>query len=480
MLKSGIVKLLLLIVLLALVGCAEGSNNEGTLCGNQVIDENEECDDGNQMENDGCSSDCQIEIGWVCEEEPSICEDSCGNGTIESGEDCDDNGESFDCNSNCTLSRCGDEIVNTTAGEDCDDGQETEECSANCQSKACGNGIIDSGEDCDDAGESATCNANCTQAECGDGIVNSTAGEDCDESEATETCSDQCTIPNCGDDIIDVNEDCDDGGESATCNSNCTQAECGDGILNLTAGEDCDGAGETVTCNANCTEAICGDGIINSTAGEDCDDNGESAACNTDCSISVCGDSIVNTSAGEECDDGNTNNSDSCDNNCQNNISPTCNAPMTTLYANNNGFGGAMFDVVSRKNITITHFDTNLDTGTREIEIYYKLGTHEGYETNSGAWIYLGSTSVSGMGIDIATSIPIYFSVYLPTNTRAAFYIISTTSGMKYTSGSTLGALHSANTDLEFYEGTGTSDTLWNSSFFSPRIFNGTIYYNCN
>ena len=48
----------------------------------------------------------------------------CGDGEIESefsGEECDDSGESATCNVDCSLSVCGDGIVNTTAGEECDD-----------------------------------------------------------------------------------------------------------------------------------------------------------------------------------------------------------------------------------------------------------------------------------------------------------------------------------------------------------------------
>lgn len=44
----------------------------------------------------------------------------------------------------------------------------------------CGNGIVEDGEDCDDEGESADCNADCTPAMCGDGKLNVSAGEECD------------------------------------------------------------------------------------------------------------------------------------------------------------------------------------------------------------------------------------------------------------------------------------------------------------
>ncbi len=37
-----------------------------TPCGNSVLDLDEQCDDGNMVAGDGCSSSCQIEDGWQC------------------------------------------------------------------------------------------------------------------------------------------------------------------------------------------------------------------------------------------------------------------------------------------------------------------------------------------------------------------------------------------------------------------------------
>ena len=64
-----------------------------TICGNNVVETGEQCDDGNIVSGDGCSSSCQTE-----ELDPV-----CGNGIIEFGEQCDDgNGLSGDgCSATC-------------------------------------------------------------------------------------------------------------------------------------------------------------------------------------------------------------------------------------------------------------------------------------------------------------------------------------------------------------------------------------------
>jgi len=48
-------------------------------CGDGHIDEGENCDDGNGVDGDGCSSQCSVESGWTCTSEPSECEQSSGS-----------------------------------------------------------------------------------------------------------------------------------------------------------------------------------------------------------------------------------------------------------------------------------------------------------------------------------------------------------------------------------------------------------------
>ncbi len=56
------------------------NNDCAPFCGDEIVNGDEECDDGNTVSEDGCSSTCIIE-----EEEPF-----CGDGFVDSGEECDD------------------------------------------------------------------------------------------------------------------------------------------------------------------------------------------------------------------------------------------------------------------------------------------------------------------------------------------------------------------------------------------------------
>lgn len=85
----------------------------GPVCGDGVAQNPEDCDDGNEIDGDGCSSSCMSEI-------------ICGDGEAEGTEECDD-GNTADgdgCSSSCTFEDAIDPV--------------------------CGNGIVEDPEECDD------------------------------------------------------------------------------------------------------------------------------------------------------------------------------------------------------------------------------------------------------------------------------------------------------------------------------------------
>ncbi len=81
-----------------------GPQDAGPACPNGRLDEDEECDDGNEDGADGCS-DCVVDEGYVCDlAEPSVCMPDCGDGVLFGDEMCDDaNDDAGDGCADCTI-----------------------------------------------------------------------------------------------------------------------------------------------------------------------------------------------------------------------------------------------------------------------------------------------------------------------------------------------------------------------------------------
>jgi cysteine-rich repeat protein len=174
-------------------GTQGGAGGPCILCGDGEIDAGtEECDDGNRYDRDGCSSTCDEEPGWTCPGAGQPCY-KCGNGIKEVGEACDDgNATNTDgCTNLCAISdgyTC--EVLSGQAKSTCD---------------RCGNGVIklqdvalreacDDGNTNDNDGCSSACEVEGTYTcatpgkacfDCGNGTLESV--EVCDEGPGNGT-----------------------------------------------------------------------------------------------------------------------------------------------------------------------------------------------------------------------------------------------------------------------------------------------------
>ncbi len=133
------------------------------VCGNGITDPGEQCDDGNLSDTDLCTTGCTINLTPVAQfssrpapVRPSPSRSSsayvaigaprpgfnpmfCGNGRLDLAEDCDLGTQNSDlpnasCRSDCSLTRCGDQVVDGIRGEQCDDGNgiDGDGCSVSC------------------------------------------------------------------------------------------------------------------------------------------------------------------------------------------------------------------------------------------------------------------------------------------------------------------------------------------------------------
>ncbi len=87
--------------------CKNENSNPGTstpVCGDGALGSAELCDDGNTNDNDGCSSTCTLEAGYACSGSPSTCTPVCGNGILTGSETCDDGDTAAGdgCSSTCS------------------------------------------------------------------------------------------------------------------------------------------------------------------------------------------------------------------------------------------------------------------------------------------------------------------------------------------------------------------------------------------
>ncbi|HEY1549598.1 MAG TPA: myxococcus cysteine-rich repeat containing protein [Kofleriaceae bacterium] len=111
-------------------GIGSGSGSASALCGNGVLDPGEQCDDGNTVSGDGCSSTCQLEAGSgsdvVCSPHSFRC------GSNDDVEVCNNAGTAWlfeqSCSSGCSGGVCQDPTC--TPGATRCEGNEVQTCSA--------------------------------------------------------------------------------------------------------------------------------------------------------------------------------------------------------------------------------------------------------------------------------------------------------------------------------------------------------------
>lgn len=206
----------------AIGGCSSTCKKQYN-CGNGIKNTGEQCDLGQENSNSS----------WCL---PKTCRQaSCGDGNLFLGfEKCDDGNfvDTDSCTGDCQLPFCGDGI--TGPGEECDDGRgvNTGLCLSTCKRNICGDSWAHFGiEECDHGtlnAYNASCTSQCRLAFCGDGYVH-TGTEDCDNGHLSNTssCTPGCRNARCGDGFIQAGvEVCDQGSENGNgggfCKSDCS------------------------------------------------------------------------------------------------------------------------------------------------------------------------------------------------------------------------------------------------------------------
>ena len=314
------------------------------VCGNNIVEGAEQCDDGMDGNGDGCTDTCMTETGYACPPAGGNCADinECTTGGDNCGANatCTNTPGSFTCA--CDTGFTGDGITCTPIPiDECAMDLDNCDLNATCADTAtsftctCNTGYMGDGVTCDDIDECAlgttTCGANAScnnlpgSSECvcdagfvGDGIT------------CTPSAMDECTL---GTDTCDVNATCTDTATAFTCA--CNAGYEGDGMTCTDIDECADPAANNCNANATCTnidggftcacnEGFVGDGVTcDVSAVDECamdlDNCGENATCTDtaeaftcECNEGFVGDGITcEVSLTDECD----LETDNCDDN---------------------------------------------------------------------------------------------------------------------------------------------------------------------
>ncbi len=147
---------------------------------------------------------------------------------------------------------------------------------------------------------------------------------------------------------------------------------------------------------------------------------------------------------------------------------------LQTTYRAGNSQNGAMFDLTAHQAVTLTGFDVSR-TGTSPvpIRVYYTPGGYAGKENNADAWTLMGEATVQPNGTGVAAYVNIG-GLTIKSGETYGIYITDiggTTGLINYTNGSET----FDNGEIRIQTGVGKSYPF--GATFSPRTWNGTVYY---
>ena len=136
--------------LVAAIGCGDDGGGESATASSMT--------GAGTDTSDATESQSETNEGSGEESSTGYVEPGCGNGVVEEGEECDNGEMNSDsepdaCRTSCEMPACRDEVVDS--GEECDEGLmnsdfEPDGCRYECTLPACGDNVTDTGERCDD------------------------------------------------------------------------------------------------------------------------------------------------------------------------------------------------------------------------------------------------------------------------------------------------------------------------------------------
>lgn len=148
---------------------------------------------------------------------------------------------------------------------------------------------------------------------------------------------------------------------------------------------------------------------------------------------------------------------------------------LTTTTNSNINWNGAMFDLVADSNLVIDSIGLKVTTaGSQMVEVYTRMGSHLGFETNAAAWSFQGAYPVQVTntaqlsrvgGLSLGMAVGDTMGVYLQ--------LQNLNSDLGYQSQSNPQVR--SNDELQILTGSGASHNFGGNYY--PRDWNGRVYY---
>ena len=150
---------------------------------------------------------------------------------------------------------------------------------------------------------------------------------------------------------------------------------------------------------------------------------------------------------------------------------------LETTFAAGNGQSGNMVDFVIHNTLNIYAFDMlpSSTSSSAGFEIYYKVGSYQGFETDATAWTLVETFTNENVTIDVPHRLTLNTPLQLNANTTYSFYLTRTDASVRYTSTSNEYGVFVSNADMDILEGVGKSYPF--GSTFRPRMWNGKVIY---
>jgi uncharacterized protein (TIGR02145 family) len=161
--------------------------------------------------------------------------------------------------------------------------------------------------------------------------------------------------------------------------------------------------------------------------------------------------------------------------------SSTIDRIIPTIFESDTYFSGNMFNLTNNSDcvLQLSGFDINLDNVTTEVQVWYttEASSYVGLEENESAWTMLGFDTITGNGPDNPTFLNVGGLLLSPGEQKGIYVASQTASTLYYTVGTGSNQFYTDGL-LSIVTGVGKGFPNFNNQTYSPRVWNGKVYYN--